>query len=293
MYQEPQNRSKGRVAFLAGTWSSLDPKERRRRAEAACRRGDAKALWGLLEAYLELRHGRHASRQTWRVYRRSVDLLLTQWPVETLFHPTPEDAAQFLGGLHGLGLRRSTLEVRRAGARAFFGALRWAGVVDRDPFVNVPLPKSSSEQGAAPTGYSASERERLLSLAGPADRTLLLLCTDAGLRVSECLQLRWSEVDLAGGRLLVQGGSVRPGRIVRLSGRLMHALSELSGAREDHVLGFRSDARARQRLQRLCRRAGVTYRGVDRLRLSGNLQGVPEVVQPREEGRSVPEHVAW
>jgi len=39
-------------------------------------------------------------------------------------------------------------------------------------------------------------------------RTMVLLCRCLGLRISECLALRWSDVDWLGGRLTVERGIV-------------------------------------------------------------------------------------
>jgi diguanylate cyclase (GGDEF)-like protein len=95
---------------------------------------------------------------------------------------------------------------------------------------------------------------------------MILLCADAGLHVWECGALRWSDIDLEAGQLIVRSGDGHRERAIALSRTLLDALRVLPGHGEDPVLGFTTDVRARQRMQQVCKQAGVPYRGLHALR---------------------------
>lgn len=254
-------------------WLDLDPNERRDRAAAACRAADVPALCSLTEAYLTTRRGANSpvSRHTLRAYCQSIQVLLDHWTGEILLNPTPEAVAEFVDSLQQTGARLSTLSVRMAGVRALYHALQWAGVVDSDPFGDVHLPQGPVTERAARLPYTDAELTALLDMAGPQDRAVILLCARAGLRVSECVALTWNNVDLAAGTLTVPETEPRRpegwrGRVVTLAPDLLEALQALPRLRS-RVLSFTTDVRARQRMQQLCLRAGVRYRGLDALRL--------------------------
>lgn len=254
-------------------WSRMDAADRRSYAKQACREADLEALWSLTEAYLATRRGgsRPPSEHTGRTYRRSIDVLLDRWSGTMLEHPTRDAVTEFVGALERSGARDSTLKVRLAGVRALYRALVWAGVVEVDPFSAVrPRHLTGIRQERQP--YSGDELKALLRQAGPVDRALILLGTDAGLSVSECVGLSWADVDLLAGTITLRSGTRNPGQVVRLSDDLSDALRVLPGRSGGRVLGFSSDTRARQRIKQLCERARVPYRGVQALKLGGQRQ---------------------
>jgi len=165
--------------------------------------------------------------------------------------------------MESVGLSASTLRTRRAAARALYAALRWAGAVELDPFADTHPATDPTPAWEKRQPYSAAEVEALLAAAGPADRALLLLAAHEGLRVSECLALCWEDVALASGTLVVRSGKGGKQRRVLLSRTAIAALAVLRDARArdgaggaggatGHVLPYRSDQRARERLAALC-----------------------------------------
>ena len=81
-----------------------------------------------------------------------------------------------------------------------------------------------------------------------------LLGARAGLSISECVGLRWSDIDLATGQLALQPSHERRGQTVLLPSDVVDALRALPRGGGENVLGFASDVRARQRMKQLCNR---------------------------------------
>lgn len=89
----------------------------------------------------------------------------------------------------------------------------------------------------------------------------MLLGAHAGLRIAEISRLRWPDIDWKSRELIVRGGKGGKTARVALSGRLREALRALprdATELDGFVLPWRA-YRARERFQRLCRRAGVEY----------------------------------
>lgn len=250
------------------SWTSLGATERRRRAVEAANGRDAGELWSLTRAYATLHgeSGAKGSRHTERAYEKGVRDLVEAWAGENLIRPDRDAAALYVRRLEDAGRSASTIRVRLAAARMLYRALRWAGVTEAAPFEGVRPAKDSTAPWDKRQPYSEGELEALLQQAGTVDRALLLLGAHAGLRVSEATALEWGDVDLAGRVLTVRSGKGgKSGRVV-MSKTLAEALNDLRQASpEERPLPF-TPTRARQRLEALCRRAGVPYRGVHALR---------------------------
>lgn len=264
---------RGRTADDACRWLNLEPPERRRLAEQACRERDAETLWSLTEAFLE--HERdsdgHLSSATRRSYRWSIDVLLDHWSGDILLHPSQDDAVRFVQHLQESGMSASTVKVHLVGARMFYRALRWAEASESDPFRDV-RPTREAVPREKRQMYTRADLDRLLALAEPVDRAVVLLSADAGLRVSESVRLTWGDVDLDRGEVTIRDEVSTLSRVVPLPSHLRDTLRELPRDRGPHILGFTSEVWARRRLQHLCERAGVPYRGIDPLRQAGNVR---------------------
>jgi integrase len=277
------------VAGLAGatTWATLPEDERKRRATLACQDHDTVALWGLCDAWLTL-HGKPGARvsaHTRRSYRTGVHALVAAWRHENLLHPRRDAGALWLRGLEGAGLAPATVAVRLAAARSLYSALRWSGATTADPLRDARAAPDPTPPWEKREPYTDDEIDALLRHAGPGDRALLLLGAHGGLRVSEILALTWADVDLARRRVVVRAGKGGKRRRVELSASATEALQALRDlcapgpeepGREDVedagtapvLSAYRTTTRARARLARLCKHAGVPYKGVHALRHS-------------------------
>lgn len=102
----------------------------------------------------------------------------------------------------------------RTQIRALLSALwdfaQWRGdiMMQRNPMELVTI-KGASKRLRKPRSLTVEEFQRLAQHLGEPFHTIALLCVCFGLRISECLGLKWSDVDWLNGRLLIQRGIVR------------------------------------------------------------------------------------
>jgi site-specific recombinase XerD len=204
-----------------------------------------------LQAYLTWRWrnwqphlaGDHARRLARRL-RSSWDWLLTHASVQgwSDLHRGPLEA--WLQARQQAGLAASTQAYELCVLRSF---LRFAADQDlpvaaslfRVAYPTRPdlLPRALSE-----AEYRRLEQEVLRQTAAPTpqaarDRAWFFTLAHTGIRVSELLHLRWSDLDLASGRLLVRGGKATRDRRVYLTPRLRQALQDHQGPPELCVEG--------------------------------------------------------
>ncbi len=112
--------------------------------------------------------------------------------------------------LRGLSLSpKSRVHIRNL-IRQLWDYAMWCGDVpiDRNPMELVRIMGATKRQ-RKPRSLTVEEFQRFLfQLDGPF-RTIALVCISFGLRISECLGLRWSDVDWLNSRLSVERGIVR------------------------------------------------------------------------------------
>lgn len=273
-------RYQGDRLARAESWATLPPEALRRRAMQAANARDPEELWALTEAYLFLHgsKGAKASPHTLRTYRRGVLDLLTAWGGENLLRPSRDAGVVYLRRLEA-GLKPdgtpaprppspATLQVKLAAARTLYRALRWAGATEARPFEDVRAAKDPTPAWEKRRPYGDAEVERLLELATPAERVMVLLGAHAGLRIAEMADLSWSDIDLEKRVLHVRAGKGGKAATVSLTARLREALVALKAGGEQAnrqrdpalVLPWGAD-HARRRFRRLCARAGVDYDG--------------------------------
>lgn len=252
-------------------WVSLTPEERRRRALEAARDLDEAVLLDLLQAHRQLfgPAGARTSPQTQRTYTHGVRAFLGYVESSTggLLRLTSDEAQLWIRLLEAKRAP-STVTVYLAAARALTAALRWAGAMKDDVFVDARPGRNPTAPWERRRPYSDSDFEKLLACADVQDRVLVLLGGHAGLRVAESTALVWADVDCGARRLTVREGKGGKRRRVTLSRRLVRALEDwrlLAPADEPRLLAY-TTTRARQRLKVLAEKAGVPYLGTHALR---------------------------
>lgn len=257
-------------------WDVLPPSRRREKALALLREGDLEGLHGLLAHHLRTygRAGARASRHTLRAYRSALRAFLGylrerglegEELAAVVAEPPEGLGASFLRHLEEGGLGPASVNARRAALRAFYEALRWAGVTGANPFAEAPTRRDPVPRWEKRRPYEEAEVRRLLEAAqGPEERLLVLLGAQGGLRVSEAVGLRWADVDLEGGRMRVRGKGRKEATVLLPRG-LWEAL-QASRKPEGPILPWRTTEGARRALRRLAQRAGVPYRGYHALR---------------------------
>jgi integrase/recombinase XerC len=248
--------------------ATLTEEELRRFAAQAARDRDAEALWALTEAHLTLHGaaGANVSVHTLTAYRIGVRGLLEAWQGENLLRPRKNAGVLWVRELEGR-FKPATVGVKLAAAKALYAALRWSGATEISPFTDVKPARDKTPAWAKRDAYSYVELEWLLRCAEGTNLLIVLLGAHAGLRVSEMTALRWEHVDLLNAVLTVYEGKGKKTAWVALSQTLSEAL-EAAGQREGFVLPCRASQSVYERVESLCRRAKVRFKGVHALRHS-------------------------
>lgn len=114
---------------------------------------------------------------------------------------------RFLDMLRKEGKKVRSILRALSSLRGFMKFLVLEGEIKQDPCANMDSPKRTL---SIPSFLSEKEMERLLNLpfhgkTGPRDRAILELLYASGLRVSELVNLRLSDLNMEGGFLIVVG----------------------------------------------------------------------------------------
>jgi len=277
----------GTTEHRAARWSDASPDERKRRALEAASSRDTAELWSLTETHLYLTgaSGAHVSPHTLTSYRAGVRLYVT-WCGSagvTIARASADQGRAFVRWLEGR-FASASVRARLAAARQLYAALRWSGATTAAPFADCKPARDLTAAHEKRAPFSPEELGGVLAVADPLERAFLLAGAHAGCRISEALELRWSDIN--GHTLRVRSGKGRKARTVELSASLTAALAAIrpSSPGDERVFPFRQHA-GRQRLAKLCRRAGVEQRcyhalrhhaGVLVYRATGDLNEVAE-----------------
>jgi integrase/recombinase XerD len=171
---------------------------------------------------------RNASRHTLDAYRRDVrDFLRVLGPRRrTLPSARPDDVLAWMERQRRAGRKPATIARRLAALRGLYAHLVREGVADRDPTEHLerprrsrPLPRTLSRE----TVSALIEAPDVSTPRGVRDRALLELLYACGLRASEALTLRISDVNRRAGYVQCSGKGQKE-RLVPIGG---HALAWL------------------------------------------------------------------
>jgi integrase len=112
--------------------------------------------------------------------------------------------------LQSLTLAPKSRAAIRGLLRILWDYAAWRGDVpmQRNPMELVTV-KGASKRMSKPRSLPVDEFQKFVSQLREPFRTMSLLCICFGLRISECLALRWSDVDWLSGKLTVERGIVR------------------------------------------------------------------------------------
>lgn len=254
----------------AREWARMSDPDLKREAIRAARDRDLDALWSLVEAHMTLHgsSGAKASEHTLRAYQRGVKDLIGAWQGENLLRPSRDAGVSWLRQLEADGKSASTIRVKVAAAKALYAALRWARATDAVPFADSRPAKDKANAWDKRQPYTETELSKLLQVADPHDKVMLLLGAHAGLRVAEMVSLQWADVDLTSQRLMVRNGKGSKTRRIVISSTLAKALAAINPDRNasGRVLAVTSQPGAYHKMKALCERAEVPCKGLHALR---------------------------
>lgn len=244
---------------------------------------------------------RRMSAHTLDAYRRDLDALVA-WTmaqgIDDLATVHTEQLRAFIAAEHRRGLSPKSLQRRLSACRSCYQWLLKHGRVVASPAAGIRAPKAPRK---LPQVLDVDEAVQLVELPtdvplGVRDRAILELFYSSGLRLSELCALRWRDLDLADGLVMVLGKGSKQ-RSVPVGSHARKALDdwrrESQGQLDAPVFPGRGGAtitpRAVQiRLRQLAQRQGLFKRvhphllrhsfASHVLESSGDLRGVQELL---------------
>lgn len=231
-----------------------DPAKRRLEAVRATQERNQEVLLELLEAYLTLKSRKRAtlSPRTLENYRLAVrDYLAWAWS-ETqsleILKASSDDLDRYIAHLQLYGgnlepgehqrLKPGSIATYLAGVRAFYRALEWANAA-KLPQVHSPRDPTPPEE-RRPALPEDLYKKLLDHLSGSdpehrRDRLAVRLMAEAGLRISEAINLSLDDLSLAERLLLVRAGKGGKQRTVPLSKSLAQEIQDWLRLRLAHA----------------------------------------------------------
>ncbi len=201
-----------------------------------------------LEAYLEearLHRYSDSYQQHARLALARLFRFLRERKVEDVREVSEEHLVAFAGSLKSSRTRRgallsdSTLSAYLSSLRRFFAFLERRGVILRNPSSTLrvrrakPLPR---------TRLNRAQVERLLRVPsatttlGQRDRALVEVLYGTAIRLSECIRLDVSDVDLQNGELLVRDGKGKKDRRLPIPRQTLDAMSRYVSESRPYLL---------------------------------------------------------
>lgn len=252
------------------SYANLTDQSLRVRAVEAAANYDTEALVLVMLAYMSTasRKGARTSHKTLDAYSLAVRDFVP-WASTSgmqLLRPGKRDGGRYLANLQrrptaGRGKRgflsAATIAQYTAGVRALYRALRWAGATEVQPFDEVYVP-SDPTPGIVKNPPYMREIDVVLHHCEPRLAALVLLCSHAGLRVSEALGVRQNDIQ---GRTLVVHGKGGKVRRVPLGARVRQALAGLSPVDADGRFFDWDYGQATYRAGKAFKAAGFEWRG--------------------------------
>ena len=183
-------------------------------------------------SYLQVE--RRMSAHTLDAYQRDL-AALSQWcQARGIDDPQAlavDQLREFIAAEHRRGLAAKSLQRRLSACRSFYAWLLKNNAIDTSPAAGLRAPKAPRK---LPQVLDADEAVQLVELPtdaplGLRERALLELFYSSGLRLSELCALRWRDLDMASGLVLVHGKGNRE-RSVPVG---THALKALQDWRRD------------------------------------------------------------
>lgn len=173
-------------------------------------RKNGMALGQGIDTYLASLMAANRSKATVRTYRNILGRLSKRLgPTQRVQEISPADLAHYLAALREGTLSPAYISLCGRVIKSFFGWLTEARVIKANPMAAI-TPRSPAWNPVPP--YSEDELRLLIGAAiTPIERAAIVLLVDTGMRASELVDLRLTDLDLGQGLLRVhgKGGKVR------------------------------------------------------------------------------------
>ncbi len=176
-----------------------------------------------------LRLQRNMSANTLEAYNLDVDKLVTflSKSGKELTTATLEDLQEFSASLHDIGIGARSVCRILSGVRSLYGYLVLDGYIENDPTELLESPVVGEHLPEFLTPQEVDRLEDSIDLSKPEghrNRAIIEVLFSCGLRVSELVNLKWSEV-YADEHFLRIMGKGKKERLVPISDRALHEIA--------------------------------------------------------------------
>lgn len=246
---------------------------------------DTHSLFCFMVYHLETEHGT-TSANTVVTYKRNLNKFLDYaFNIKgiNLLKMTHKQAANYKTHL-AEAYKPRTVNQHLSTIRQFFDMLSFNDLVDHNLFIAIKGQSKGTKAVSTIKHYSQADVSKLLQYAEGELNTILLLGCLAGLRVSEILNLKWSDIDFNNAKLTVTEAKSGEPRTVNLSPQLHQHLKSLTPVKGKVLHHYKNRVTVFRHIEKLCDALGVVFHGVHGLRHSagmflleaseGNLQSV-------------------
>ena len=148
---------------------------------------------------------RYSTQRSYEVWLKNY--VLPEWGEQPITALQPRPAEMWLSSLN---LSPKSQGHVRGMLHIIWDYAMWSGLfpVEANPISLVTV-KGSSKRTRQPRSLTTEEFKKFSEQLSEPFHTIALLCVCLGLRISECLALKWSDVDWLNGKLAVERGIVR------------------------------------------------------------------------------------
>jgi site-specific recombinase XerD len=176
-------------------------------------------------SFLDYLQSRNCSPHTLRAYQTDLADLYGYTPTGNL---SVSDADRYVTWLVGKGLSTSSVHRKLAACRSYYDFLIRYGVVDKNPFVGVVLPKREQRLPDTPQPEIVSQALQAIprSIMGYRDRALISLLFGSGARIAEVLAMTMPDLHSLDRREIRVIGKGDKERILVLSQQAVAAMKD-------------------------------------------------------------------
>jgi integrase len=180
--------------------------EKSRATPAPARNNTVPTVSALVEQYrIEKMPTRYSTRRSYEVWLKNY--VLPRWGEQPITALQPRPAEMWLSSLNLSSKSRGHV---RGLLHSIWKHAMWSGLVpvEVNPISLVTV-RGSSKRSRQPRSLTTEEFRKFSEQLSEPFHSIALLCVCLGLRISECLALKWSDVDWLNGKLAVERGIVR------------------------------------------------------------------------------------
>jgi len=196
-----------------------------------------------LETELKLRGFSPRTVKTYLFYNQKFIEFIKKDPKDA----TEDDIRKYLANKMSGETSTSSISLMKAALKFFYDDMLKKGIV------NIKAPKIANK---LPIVLTRAEMKRLIDCTiNEKHRLMLLLLYSSGLRLSECINLKYGDIDLADGMGWVRSGKGKKDRMFILSEKLRDALKLKETKASDYVFTGRNGPMKARGVQRLVENA--------------------------------------